>query len=62
MPNIHCGSVKKIKGITEEKNPSKVYRNNSSTIVLKNCQMNLQVRLNSSNECAKRKILQQNSK
>ena len=62
MTNIHCGSVKKIKGIIEEKNSSKAYRNNSSTIVLKNCLMNLQVRLSSSNECAKRKILQQNSK
>ena len=62
MTNVHCGSVKKIKGIIEEKNPSKAYRNNSSTTVLKHCLMNLQVRLNSSNECAKRKILQQNSK
>ena len=37
-------------------NAFKVYCNNSSNIVLKTCLMSLQVRLNSSIECAKEKF------
>ena len=48
---------KKIKGIIQEKNNAfKVYRNNSSNIVLKTRLRSLQVRLNSSIECAKEKF------
>ena len=44
---------KKIKGIIQEKNNAfKVYRNNSSNIVLKTRLRRLQVRLNNSIECA----------
>ena len=44
----------KVKGIIQEKsNAFKVYRNNSSNIVLKTCLRSLSVRLNNSVECAK---------
>ena len=48
---------KKIKEIIQEKNKAfKVYRNNSSNIVLKTRLRSLQVRLNNSIECAKEKF------
>ena len=51
------GFNKKIKGMIQKKdNAFKVYRNNSSNVVLKTHQRSLQVRLNSSTECAKAKF------
>ena len=48
---------KNIKGIIQEKNNAfKVYRNNSSNIVLKTGLRSLQVRLNNSIKCAKEKV------
>ena len=53
MTKIHRGLIKKIKGIIQETNNAfKVYRNNSSNIVLKTHLRRLQVCLNNSIECA----------
>ena len=56
MIKIHLGSIKKIKGISQEKSAFKVYHNNSSNIVLKTCLRSLQVRFNNSTECGKEKF------
>ena len=49
--------IKKIKRISQEKNNAfKIYRNNSSNIVLTIRLSSLQVRLNNSIECAKEKF------
>ena len=51
MTKIHRGSIKKRKGIIEEKNNVfKAYRNKCSNIILKNHLRKLQVRLNCSKE------------
>ena len=57
MTKIHRGSIKKRKGIIEEKyNVFKAYRNKCSNIILKNHLRKLQVRLNCSIERAKEKF------